>query len=143
MFSEKTQEGVSKVKARIVVRDLKDTERNFVRKDSPRCGRENLRLVLALITLKTWKIHSMDIKSAFLKGQPKEACTNEVWKLNTTIYGLCDAPKAWYLNVKEELINTGGVKSRYDDAIFFWHNNQLLQGILSSHMDDFFWSETE
>ena len=69
----------------------------------------------------------------FLKS-PKEANTNKVWNWNTTVHGLCDAP----LSVKEELINTGGVKSRYDDVIFFWHNNQLLQGILLSHVDDFF-----
>ena len=75
----------------------------------------------------------MDIKSAFFQGKPierevslkptKEASTNKVWKLNTTVYGLCDAPKAWYLSVKEELINTGGAESRYNNAIFFWQNN--------------------
>ena len=95
----------------------------------------------------------MVIKSAFFQGKPIarevflkppiEASTNEVRKLNTTVYGLCDAPRAWYLSVKEELINKGGVKSRYDDAIFLWHNNQLLQGILLSHVDNFFWSGTE
>ena len=37
----------------------------------------------------------------------------------------------------------GRVKSRYDDAISFWHNNHLLQGILSSHVDHFFWLGTE
>ena len=50
--------------------------------------RENLKLVLALITLQSWKIHSMDIKSAFLQGKPierevflkppKEASTNKI-----------------------------------------------------------------
>ena len=95
----------------------------------------------------------MDIKSAFLQSKPierevflkplKEDSTNKVWELNTTVYGLCDAPRTWYLSVKEELINTGGVKSRYDDTIFYWHKNQLLQGILLSHEDDFSWSRTE
>ena len=74
----------------------------------------------------------MDIKSAFFQGKPierevslkptKEASTNKVWKLNTTVYGLCDAPKAWYLSVKEELINTG-VEGRHNNAIFFWQYN--------------------
>ena len=151
MLSEKTQEGVLKVKARLVAQGFEDMERNYVRKDSPTCGRENPRLVLALITLQSWKIHSMDIKLVFLQGKPierevllkpsKKASTNKVWTLSTTVYGLCDAPRVWYLSVKEELINTGGVKSRYDDAIFFWHNNQLLQGILSSHVDIFFFGQ--
>ena len=42
----------------------------------------------------------MDIKSAFLQGKsiqrdvfikpPKEANTNKLWKLKTTVYGLCE-----------------------------------------------------
>ena len=77
----------------------------------------------------------MDIQSVLLQGKPiervvilkppKEASTNKVWSMNATVYGLCDTPRAWYLSVNEESINTGGVKSRHDDAIFFWHNNQL------------------
>ena len=62
VLSEKTQEGVLKVKARLVAKGFEEMERNFVRKDSPTCVRENLRLVLALITLQSWKIHSMVIK---------------------------------------------------------------------------------
>ena len=73
---------------------------------------------------------------------PKEARANKVWKLNTTVHGLCDTPRAFYLNLEEDLINSGD-KCRYDDIIFFWHNNQLLQSILSSHVDDFIWSGTE
>ena len=38
------------------------------------------------------------------------------------------------------MINMGGVKTRYD-AIFFWHNNKILQGTLSSHGDDIFGQE--
>ena len=111
------------------------------------------RVVLALITFQSSKIHSMDTQSVFLQGKPiervvffkppKEASTNKVWKMNATVYGLCDTPSAWYLSLNEESINMGGVKSRYDGAVFFWHNNQLLQGILSSHVDNFFWSGTE
>ena len=38
VLSEKTKEGVSKVKARLVARGFEDMERNFARKDSPTCG---------------------------------------------------------------------------------------------------------
>ena len=92
----------------------------------------------------------MDIKSAFLQGKsierdvfikpPKEANTNKLWKLNTTVYGLCDAPREWYLSVKKELLATGCVKSRYDDAIFYWHKENTLQDILSAHVNDFCWA---
>ena len=38
VLSEKTKEGVSKVKARLVAQGFEDMERNFARKDSPTCG---------------------------------------------------------------------------------------------------------
>ena len=95
----------------------------------------------------------MDVQSDFFQGKPierevflklpKKASTNKVWRLKTIIYRLCDTPRTWYFSVKVGSINMGRVKSRYDDANFFWHNSQLLQGILSSHLDDYFWSETE
>ena len=75
----------------------------------------------------------------FLKP-PKEAQTDKIWKLNITVYGLCDAPRAWYLSVKEELAKTGGIKCKYDDAIFYWYQGNKLEGILASHVDDFCWA---
>ena len=78
----------------------------------------------------------MDSKSAFVQEKPterhvylkppKEAHTKKIWKLNTTVYGLNDASRAWYLCVKEELLKTDGIKSSYDNAIFYWHHNNRL-----------------
>ena len=53
VLSEMIQEGVSKVRARLVARGFENTKKNFVRKDSPTCGRENFRPVLALITFQS------------------------------------------------------------------------------------------
>ena len=36
----------------------------------------------------------------FLKP-PKEAGTDKLQKLLITVYGLCDAPRPWYLRIKE------------------------------------------
>ena len=44
---------------------------------------------------------------------------------------------------EKELLATGCVKSRYDDAIFYWHKENTLQGILSAHVDDFCWAGTK
>ena len=54
--------------------------------------------------------HSLDIKLGLIQGKkidrdvylksPKEAGTWKFWKLNITAYGLCDAPRAWYIRVK-------------------------------------------
>ena len=69
----------------------------------------------------------MDIKSVFLYGKPierdvyfkppKEAHTRKILKMNTIVNGLGDAPRAWYVCVKE-LLKTGGIKNKYDNSIF-------------------------
>ena len=91
---------------------MKDT-----RKDSPSCCKDNFCLVTSTVASNQYKIHSLNVKSAFLQGTginrdvyvgpPKEAETTQLWKLQTTVYGLCDAPRVWYLSVKEVLKKSG------------------------------------
>ena len=130
----------------LVACDFEDASRDDVRKDCPTCGRENLRLLFAL------RINTINIKSAFLQEKsierdvfikpPKEANTNKLWKLKTTVYGLRDALREWYLSVKKQLVATRYVKSGYD-AVFYWQKENTLQGILSAHVDDFCWAGTK
>ena len=106
--------------------------------------------MLSIINLSGWKINTMVIKSAFLQGKPierdvylkppKQAHTKKIWKMNTIVDGLGNASRVWYLCVKEELIKTGGIESKYDNAIFYWHQNNRLQDILFSSVDDFCWA---
>ena len=58
------------------------------------CFKKNFRLILSSVITKNWKINSLDIKSAFLKGHsisddilvkpPKEVNTTNIWKLLVT-----------------------------------------------------------
>ena len=98
-------------KACLVVRGFEEENLKDIRKDSPTCCKDNFHLVTSIIASNQWKIHSVDVKSAFLQGKginrdvyvrpPKEAETTKLWKLQTTVYGLYDAPRVWYLSVKE------------------------------------------
>ena len=73
--------------------------------------------LFALISSCNWRINTMDIKSAFLYGKsiekdvflkpPKKANTKKLWKLKTTVYGLCDAPWEWYLSAKKSCLQQG------------------------------------
>ena len=85
-------------------------------KDSPTCSKEALRITLALIAQKKWKLNVIDIKTAFLQGEeidrkvfvmpPKEAETN-VWLLKKCVCGLEDASRKWYNRVKSFLLSIG------------------------------------
>ena len=153
LIIEKIVEGVVRTKARLVARGFEEIDGNCIRKDSPTCGKENLRIIFLFIGMNDWKINTMDIRAAFLQGNPierdvylkppKEAHTKKLWKLNTTVYGLGDAPRAWYLCVKDELLKIGEMKSKFDNVIFYWHLNHKLQVVLSLHIDNFCWADTE
>ena len=98
-------------KARLVVRGFEEKTLQM-RSDSPTCNKESLRLILAILAAKRWKMHTLDVKSAFLQGlpinrdvyirPPKCANTNMLWKLVKALYGLVDAGRHWYLRVCQE-----------------------------------------
>ena len=54
-----------------------------------------------------------------------------VWKLNEEAYGLCDASRQWYFNVKEELCKFGCRQSQLHKALFRWYASGILKAYLS------------
>ena len=138
-------------KARLVARGFEENSDNL-KTDSPTCSKECLRLLLCILSAKSWTLHSLDIRSAFLQGieitrdvyikPPKEANTKLIWKLLRCIYGLADAGRHWYLRIKKELLALGLIQCRYDKAIFMWYNQSLLCGIIACHVDDLIFGGT-
>ena len=61
---------------------------------------------------------------------------NKLWKLKTTVYGLVDAARSWYMTVKEELLKTGAEMSKFDEALFIWRSEGKLHGLIG-YVDDF------
>lgn len=41
------------------------------------------------------------------------------------------------MSVKQKLIKTGATKSKSDGAAFYWYNGSKIEGIFSSHVEDF------
>ena len=152
VISEKNETGKTCIKARLVARGFEE-DGTQIRKDSPTAMKANIRLVSNLAVTNGWQIRSIDVKSAFLQGfpidrdiyllPPPEANTNKLWKLNTAVYGLRDASRAWYLKVCEELVNAGASRSKYDNALFFWRHDGKLHGLINTHVDDFFHAGSE
>ena len=114
VFTEKFVNERKVVKARLVARGFEEDSSNL-HTDSPTCSRQSTRLVFLTAASNKWEIKSLDIKAAFLQGDkmerdvflrpPVDVCPeNEVWKLKRCIYGLNDAPKAWYSRVNKEML---------------------------------------
>ena len=119
------------MKARLVARDFEEDQLPKMRRDSPTCVKASLRIAIAILITNEWEINPLDKKSVFLQEKeisrdlfvkpPKEAKTDDVWKLLKTVNGLNDASRTWYLRVRDEFIIYGACVSKYDDAIFYWH----------------------
>ena len=63
--------------------------------------------------------------------------------MKRSIYGLNDAPRAWYDKVRSEMKRFGATVSKFDKAVFMWHENDKLIGLLVSHVDDFSFAGTD
>ena len=150
--SPKEVEGKKVKKARLVARGYEEILETQT--DSPTCSKESSRVAIAVISSKQWEINVIDIKAAFLQGKelerdiflkpPKEAkCPGKLWKLKRAVYGLNDASRHWYFQVKEELNRLGCKNSKYDSSLFIYNSDRGLEGLLIAHVDDFLWAGTE
>ena len=153
VLTVKTDSDQRVTKARLVARGFEE-DTSHIRTDSPTISKECLRLVSAIAVAHKWKIHSLDVTAAFLQGfaidrdvflvPPAEAkISNVLWKLKKPVYGLSDASRAWYLKASEEIKSKGAVSSTYDSALFYLRNNSELEGLICSHVDDFFFNGSQ
>merc|ERR1712082_419625 len=60
-----------------------------------------------------------------------------IWKLLKQLYGLDDASRKFYLQVKETLQKLRLKTLPGDDAFYYEHKNGKLMGLILSHVDDF------
>ena len=76
----------------------------------------SIRVIISLASMLGWKLHQMDVKTAFLKGQIEEEVYIEqpegfelhgkeshVCKLKKALYGLKQAPRDWYARIDSYL----------------------------------------
>jgi hypothetical protein len=109
---------------------------------------ESVRLLFALAAQKGWRVHHMDVKSAFFNGDLKEEIyvhqppgfaipgkEGNVLRLRKALYGLRQAPRAWSTKLDSTLKGMGFGQSPHEAAIYRRGNggNALLVGV---YVDD-------
>jgi hypothetical protein len=110
----------------------------------------SIRTIIALATKMKWKLHQMDVNTAFLNGVIKEEGYIEqpqgfeveyrkthVYKLKKALYGLKQAPRAWYGRIDSFLTSLGFTKSKVDSNLYFKVMNDEPV-ILLLYVDDSF-----
>ena len=144
VITEKSlQEGNRVTKARLVAKGFQEPSKESIRKDSPTALKTSLRLATTFIASQGWDVKSFDISAAFLQGEeigrkilikpPPEAKSDGLWLLRKPVYGLVDAPRKFYLQMRKELTHLGMVQSKADPALFFWRLKGKLHGVVSAH----------
>jgi hypothetical protein len=103
--------------------------------------------VIALAASKGWSVYQLDVKSAFLHGdltediyveQPlgyQKGGNNMVYKLKKALYGLRQAPRAWYNKIESYFSLEKFEKSPAEHTLFvkYGSNNDIL--IVSLYVD--------
>jgi hypothetical protein len=109
---------------------------------------EAIRILLAFVTSKGFKLYQMDMKSAFLNGViQEEVCVRQptgfespkypdrVYKLSKALYGLKQAPRAWYAQLKMFLLEHRYVMGSVDKTLFTLnHGTDFL--LVQIYVDD-------
>ena len=60
-----------------------------------------------------------------------------VLKLETAVYGLRNAPRAWWKRVVRDLTATGCFQHQWDQCTFMFKNGTELVGVIGVSVDDF------
>ena len=134
VFRNKSDEdgNIVRNKARLVAQGYSQIEGiDFEETFAPVARLESIRLLLSISCVYKFKLHQMDVKSAFLNGylheevfveQPKGFVDphhpSHVYRLKKALYGLKQAPRAWYERLTLYLVDNGYSRGSVDKTLF-------------------------
>ncbi|KAG8475371.1 hypothetical protein CXB51_032186 [Gossypium anomalum] len=111
-----------------------------------------IRTILALAVTKGWPLHQVDVNNAFLNGELTEEIFMDqppgfevpdlngrrkmVCKLNKALYGLRQAPRAWFYMLKNFLISDIGFQASKVDPLLFIRKLSECHLLPMAYVDD-------
>ncbi|GJU39185.1 putative ribonuclease H-like domain-containing protein [Tanacetum coccineum] len=116
---------------------------------------EAIRLFLAYASFKDFVVYQMDVKSAILYGKIEEevyVCqplgfedpefSNRVYKVEKALYGLHQAPRAWYETLSIYLLDNGFQRGQIDKTLFIKRvKSDIL--LVQVYVDDIIFGSTK
>ncbi|GJW29217.1 putative ribonuclease H-like domain-containing protein [Tanacetum coccineum] len=116
---------------------------------------EAIRIFLAYASFMGFTVYQMDVKSAFLYGQIEEevyVCQppgfedpdhpDKVYKVVKALYGLHQAPRAWYDTLATYLLSNGFKRGQIDQTLFIKsHQGHIL--LVQIYVDDIIFGSTK
>ncbi|KAI4355954.1 hypothetical protein L6164_000010 [Bauhinia variegata] len=124
--------------------------RDFYDTSSPVTKLVTIRFILCIALANGWPLRQLDVNKAFLHGTLNEEVymtqppgfvhpdyPHHIWKLGKAIYGLKQAPQAWYLELGSFLLQYRFQKSTTDASLFIYNNEGIISYFLV-YVDDIF-----
>ena len=146
--------GDHRAKARLVVKGFTDPDLTTIRAEAPTLSRVGKHILLQLTASNNWQLTKGDVKTAFLQGDSDEGkrqvyvdptaevrkllgmSSEQIMKLERAVYGLRNAPKAWYTRIRRDLIAMGARPHQLDTCLFQIYDNDKLVGMVGVYVDD-------
>jgi len=143
-------------KARLVAKGFVQREGiDFEEVFAPVARMEFVSLLLALAASRSWKVHHLDVKSAFLNGELVEEVyvqqppgfviaseEHRVLRLRKALYGLRQVPRAWNIKLDASLASLGYTKCATEHALYTRRTKGGLV-IVGVYVDDLIVTSTE
>ncbi|GJV78985.1 putative ribonuclease H-like domain-containing protein [Tanacetum coccineum] len=155
--NKKDERGIMiKNKARLVAQGYTQEEGiDYNEVFSPVARIEAIRLFLAYASYKDFMVYQMDVKSAFLYGKIEEevyVCQppgfedpdflDRVYKVEKALYGLHQAPRAWYETLSTYLLDYGFKRGKIDKTLFIRrYKGDIL--LVQVYVDDIIFGSTK
>ncbi|GKE25103.1 putative ribonuclease H-like domain-containing protein, partial [Tanacetum coccineum] len=155
--NKKNERGIVVInKARLVVQGYTQEEGiNYDEVFSPVARIEAIRLFLAYVSFMGFIMYQMDVKSVFLYGTIEEevyVCQppgfedpqfpDKVYKVEKALYGLHQAPRAWYETLSTYLLENGFRRGLIDKTLFI----KKIKGdilLVQVYVDDIIFGSTK
>ncbi|OMO61385.1 Integrase, catalytic core [Corchorus capsularis] len=139
----------NRLKARLVVKGYAQLYGvDYTETFAPVARLDTIRLLLAIAAQKQWKIHQLDVKSAFLNGYLQEEIfveqpegfqvkgnEDKVYLLKKALYGLKQAPRAWYDRINTHLFQIGFCRSPHEPTLYVKQDGSKIL-IVSLYVDN-------
>ncbi|GJY15137.1 putative ribonuclease H-like domain-containing protein [Tanacetum coccineum] len=146
---------VCRNKARLVAQGHRQEEGiDYTEVFAPVARVEAIRLFLAFASFMGFMVYQMDVKSAFLNGKIEEEVyvtqpkgfvdpqhPKKVYKVVKALYGLHQAPRAWYATLSSFLLKNGYRRGTIDQTLFLKKNAKDII-LVQVYVDDIIFGST-
>ncbi|CAJ2656182.1 unnamed protein product [Trifolium pratense] len=139
---------IERYKARLVAKGFTQTYGiDYSETFAPVAKLNTVRILLSLAANLDWPLHQLDVKNAFLNGDLEEVYMDippgfedkfgsNVCKLNKSLYGLKQSPRAWFEKFTYSMKKQGYIQGQADHTLFTKFSQDGKIAVLIVYVDD-------